>query len=54
MTVSMQLPIIDFSAHDAPQAFCASLHETGFAVLRKHPLPQSLVEGIYAEWRAFF
>ena len=54
MTVSMQLPILDFAAPDAPQAFCTSLHETGFAVLRNHPLPQSLVEGIYAEWRAFF
>ncbi len=50
----MHLPVLDFAAPDAPRAFCHSLHETGFAVLRKHPLPQSLVEGIYAEWRAFF
>ncbi len=50
----MPLPIIDFAAPDAPQAFCASLHKTGFAVLRNHPLPQRLVEGVYAEWRAFF
>jgi hypothetical protein len=50
----MALPIIDFSAPDAPPAFCRSLHETGFAVLRNHPLRQDLVEGIYAEWRAFF
>ncbi len=50
----MHLPVLDFAAPDAPQAFCRSLHETGFAVLRNHPLPQSLVEGIYAEWRAFF
>ena len=54
MPVSMQLPILDFAAPDAPQAFCASLHETGFAVLRNHPLPQNQVEGIYAEWQAFF
>ncbi len=50
----MQLPVLDFAAPDAPEAFCRSLHQTGFAVLRKHPLPQNLVEGIYAEWRAFF
>jgi len=54
MSVATQLPVFDFQAPDAPQAFCQSLHETGFAVLRNHPLPQSLVEGIYAEWRAFF
>ena len=54
MNAKMQLPVLDFHAPDAPQAFCASLHETGFAVLRNHPLPQSLVEDIYAEWRAFF
>jgi hypothetical protein len=52
--MTLQLPVLDFQAPDAPQAFCRSLHETGFAVLRNHPLPQSLVEGIYAEWQAFF
>ncbi|MBU3737958.1 MAG: isopenicillin N synthase family oxygenase [Rhodoferax sp.] len=50
----MHLPVIDFTAPDAPQAFCRSLHETGFGVLVHHPLPQVLVEGIYAEWQAFF
>ena len=50
----MQLPILDFQAADAPQALCDSLHQTGFAVLRNHPLPQSMVEDIYAEWRSFF
>jgi isopenicillin N synthase-like dioxygenase len=49
-----QLPIIDFTAQDAPQAFTASLHETGFAVLQNHPLAQSLIEGIYSEWAGFF
>ncbi|MDH4479384.1 MAG: 2OG-Fe(II) oxygenase family protein [Rhodoferax sp.] len=52
--LTVRLPILDFNAPDAPQAFCRSLHETGFAVLRNHPLPQSLVERIYADWRAFF
>jgi isopenicillin N synthase-like dioxygenase len=50
----MQLPIVDFQSPTAPQDFCKSLHETGFGVLRKHPLSQSLVEGVYAEWLAFF
>lgn len=50
----MQLPVIDFQSPDAAQAFCHSLHSTGFAVLMRHPLQQMLVEGIYAEWLQFF
>ena len=50
----MNLPIVDFQSPTAPQDFCKSLHETGFGVLRNHPLDQGLVEGIYAEWLAFF
>ena len=50
----MQLPVIDFQSPDAAQAFCQSLHSTGFAVLMRHPLQQMLVEGIYAEWLQFF
>lgn len=50
----MQLPIVDYTAPNAAQDFCQSLHDTGFGVLRNHPLDQKLVEGIYAEWLAFF
>lgn len=48
------LPIVDFTAADAPQAFCESLHKTGFGVLKNHPLSAELVHGIYDEWLAFF
>ena len=50
----MHLPVVDFQSPTAPQEFCKSLHETGFGVLRNHPLDQALVESIYAEWLAFF
>lgn len=50
----MHLSVVDFKSPTAPQDFCKSLHETGFGVLRNHPLDQALVEGIYAEWLAFF
>jgi isopenicillin N synthase-like dioxygenase len=50
----MHLPVVDFSSPTAPQDFCQSLHATGFGVLKNHPLQQSLVEGIYQEWFAFF
>jgi isopenicillin N synthase-like dioxygenase len=50
----MHLPVVDFSSPTAAQDFCKSLHETGFGVLKNHPLPQGLVEGIYNEWFEFF
>ncbi len=50
----MHLPVVDFSSTTAAQDFCKSLHETGFGVLKNHPLPQGLVEGIYNEWFQFF
>ena len=50
----MHLPVVDFQSPTAPQEFCKSLHETGFGVLKNHPLQRDLVEGIYAEWLAFF
>ena len=48
------LPIVDYRSPNAAQTFCQSLHDTGFAVLSNHPLDQTLVEGIYAEWLQFF
>ena len=50
----MQLPIVDYRSPTAAQDFCQNLHDTGFGVLSNHPLDQKLVEGIYAEWLAFF
>lgn len=50
----MHLPVVDFTSPTAPQEFCQSLHETGFGVLKNHPLSQDLVESIYAEWLGFF
>ena len=52
--MNFELPIVDFQSPDAPRAFCDSLHHTGFGVLKNHPLQRSLVDGIYAEWLAFF
>jgi len=50
----MHLPVVDYQSATAAEDFCRSLHQTGFGVLRNHPLNQSMVEGIYAEWLAFF
>jgi len=50
----MQFPVVDYRSPDAARDFCTSLAQTGFGVLRNHPLDQGLVQGIYAEWLEFF
>jgi len=50
----MQVRVVDYRAADAAEQFTRSLHETGFGVLVNHPIPQALVEKIYADWLAFF
>ena len=50
----MNVRVVDYRAPDAAEQFTRSLHETGFGVLTNHPIPQDLVEKIYAEWLDFF
>lgn len=50
----MQIQVVDYNAADAPQLFVKSLKETGFGVLKNHPIKQELVESIYKNWQAFF
>ena len=50
----MQVRVVDYQAADAAEQFTRSLHETGFGVLVNHPLPQELVEKIYADWLGYF
>lgn len=45
---------VDFNAEGAAEAFVRSIHETGFAVLRNHPLPKALLDRMDRDWRAFF
>ena len=45
---------IDYQAHDAGALFTHSLRETGFAVLRNHPLPAALITAMYNGWGSFF
>ncbi len=50
----MSLPVVDYTAKDAPQRFVQSLRETGFGILINHPIQQSLVKSIYQNWQMFF
>ena len=49
-----QLQAIDYTAADASELFVKSLRETGFGVLKNHPIDKALVESIYTHWQAFF
>ena len=50
----MKLEAVDFTAPDAPQRFVESLRQTGFGVLKNHPIAQQSVADIYAHWEVFF
>ncbi|WP_374334511.1 2OG-Fe(II) oxygenase family protein [Leeia sp.] len=50
----MQVQVVDYRDPDAPARFTESLRQTGFGVLKNHPIPQDMVEAIYREWLAFF
>jgi len=52
--MNMKVQVIDYTAADAPQRFVESLRETGFGVLKNHPIQQVLVERIYQDWYQFF
>ncbi len=45
---------VSYTDPAAPALFADSLRRTGFGVIRNHPIPQALVEEIYAEWLGFF
>ncbi|WP_025770559.1 isopenicillin N synthase family dioxygenase [Thioalkalivibrio sp. HK1] len=50
----MQLSTVDYTAPDALERLVDSLIDTGFCVLKNHPIPKELVESIYRSWQAFF
>lgn len=52
--VGMALTAIDYRSEDAARLFTASLRQTGFGVLKNHPISQNAVENIYKTWHSFF
>ena len=50
----MHVQTIDYSSDSAGHDFVESLHQTGFAVLRNHPIPQELLSDLNSDWLAFF
>jgi isopenicillin N synthase-like dioxygenase len=50
----MELVAVDYRAPNADVLFVESLHQTGFGVLKNHPIEQQTVADIYKNWQAFF
>ncbi|MEM6942440.1 MAG: 2OG-Fe(II) oxygenase family protein [Pseudomonadota bacterium] len=45
---------VSYTDPAAPAAFARSLHETGFAVLRDHPIAPDRIASLYTSWGAWF
>lgn len=50
----MTIETVDFCGPNAGQRLARSLHETGFAVLKNHPVERQLLNKLYAGWKTFF
>ena len=45
---------VDFLSEDAPNKIVKSLKNTGFAIIKNHPIPKELLIDIYKDWENFF
>lgn len=54
MSFSPDLLIVDYHSKDAGKLFTQSLKNTGFAVIKNHPIAASLIDAVYDEWKTFF
>ena len=52
--MAFKIKTIDFLSDDAPKQFVHSLKDTGFAIIKNHPLDKNLIEDVYQDWKKFF
>ena len=50
----MKILTVDYHDTNAPEQFALSLQETGFGVLKNHPISWEKIQAVYAEWLKFF
>jgi isopenicillin N synthase-like dioxygenase len=50
----MDILTIDYSLNNAGSHLVESLHNTGFAIVKNHPIDYSSVQQLFAEWQVFF
>lgn len=50
----MAILSVDYRSENAAEEFATSLRETGFGVLKNHPISWDKITQVYAEWEKFF
>lgn len=50
----MDVRTVKYTEENAPSIFTQSLHQTGFSILKNHPIDPSLISDVYEEWSMFF
>lgn len=50
----MNIIQVDYQDQQGPKNFAHSLRETGFAVIRSHPISEKLLAEVYRDWKRFF
>ena len=52
--MAFKIKTVDFLSDNAPRQFVDSLKNTGFAIIKNHPLDKSLIDDVYQDWENFF
>ncbi|MDA0938942.1 MAG: isopenicillin N synthase family oxygenase [Proteobacteria bacterium] len=50
----MSIQSVDFYSRDASQSFLESLKNSGFVVIKNHPIAENLIYDTYKQWGDFF
>tara|TARA_Y100001960_G_scaffold326719_1_gene411639 strand:+ start:448 stop:1296 length:849 start_codon:yes stop_codon:yes gene_type:complete len=52
--MSSKIKTVDFNSINSPKEFVSSLVNTGFAIIKNHPISYNLIDNVYNEWADFF
>jgi isopenicillin N synthase-like dioxygenase len=52
--MAFKILTVDFLSENAPKNFVRSLKDTGFAIIRNHPISKPLLKKVYSDWTLFF
>ena len=50
----MEVLKVDYTAEDAAQQLAKSIRETGFAIIKNHPIDPTLIRDVQKDWEAFY
>ena len=50
----MNILTIDYNDKDIAKKFPKSLHDSGFAIIKNHPISEDLINKVYKDWDLFF